>query len=163
MNRLQHQGKQLENKKLQKAQQANLENTFKPKIAKSSEILANERKKKVAQKMGIQPEQFENMNIDKAQFLRAQGELINQTKEEKAKRAIAQKMKTECTFTPNTNKKPFLKKVAQQIQSDDRTSVGSINLDGIAKKRDTTDDVFEQASSLKKSIITSETVRGKHD
>lgn len=72
-------------------------------------------------------------------------------------------MKTECTFTPNTNKKPFAKKVAQQIQSDDRTSVGSINLDGIAKKRDNTDDVFEQASSLKKSVITSEAVKGKHD
>lgn len=53
-------------------------------------------------------------------------------------------MKTECTFTPNT-KKPFIKKVAKQIQNDDRTSIGSINLDGIAKKKDTTDDVFEKS------------------
>ena len=72
-------------------------------------------------------------------------------------------MKTECTFTPNT-KKPFIKNVVQQTfrQIDDRTSIGSINLDGIARKRDT-DDVFEQASSLKKSMQTTDTSRGKHD
>jgi len=45
------------------------------------------------------------MNIDPVEFLRAQGDLLNATKEKRALAAIEEKFAKECTFAPDTKKK----------------------------------------------------------
>ena len=80
------------------------------------------------------------MNIDPVELLRAQGDLLAHNKKERAERAQAEKIAKECTFVPDTKKpkyKPFKK-----IEESERTSIGSINLNGIAKKKD--EDPFQQ-------------------
>lgn len=57
-------------------------------------------------------------------------------KKEKALRAQAEKLAKECTFAPDT-KKPKYKDFKKE---EERTSIGSINLNGIAKKKE--DDLF---------------------
>jgi NaMN:DMB phosphoribosyltransferase len=73
-------------------------------------MLAQERKKKIVEQLGIQGQEFENLKIDPVELLRAQGDLLAHNKKEKAEKAIAEKMAKECTFAPDTKKpkyKPF--------------------------------------------------------
>lgn len=83
------------------------------------------------------------MNIDPIELLRAQGDLLAHNKKERAEKAQAAKLAKECTFAPDT-KKPKYKTFKGKVQHEDieRTSVGSINLNGIAKKKDNDDDPF---------------------
>jgi hypothetical protein len=136
-NRLQFLGKQLENKKNEKAQQIiKQESTFKPKIAKGSEQLAQQRKIKIANQLGIDTQNLEGLNLDTVELLRAQGEFSNMTKLQKAQMLEEERFSKEYTFAPviSTRKPKANKRVMP-----DRTSVGSINLDGIAKKKQGTD------------------------
>ena len=75
-NRLQFVGKQLESKKDQKIQSIiKQESQFKPQIAKSSYLLAEKRKKKIAQQIGIDSQKIEESSLDSIELLRAQGQL----------------------------------------------------------------------------------------
>lgn len=133
MNSLQFKGKQLEQKKVQKVDQLLKQNTFKPEIGQSSELLAKERKKKIALQLGIDPEEVEQNHIDQFELLRAQGQLIKMSKEAKAQNEIQAKLAKECTFKPEIMKKSVIK--TSKPEDNGRASTGSINLSGIAKKR----------------------------
>ena len=67
--------------------------------------MALQRKRKLAQQLGIDVDKLEEMNIDPVEFLRAQGDLLNATKEKRALAAIEEKFAKECTFAPDTKKK----------------------------------------------------------
>jgi len=85
--------------------------------------MALERKKKMAAQLGKE-------DIDGVELLMIQGELRAQQKDEKAKKEQAERFAKYCTFVPKTNKKKKPSKV------ENRTSTGSINLEGVAKKKD---------------------------
>lgn len=84
VNRLQNEGRKLDQKKQHKVIEESKKNTFKPKIDQSSETLALQRKKKVAVQLGIDVDEVEARNIDPVEFLRAQGQLTSMTKEQRA-------------------------------------------------------------------------------
>lgn len=58
VNHLQFYKQQMDHKKDQRLLEAKNQNSFKPKIDKSSEILAIQRKIKFAEKIGLDPEQI---------------------------------------------------------------------------------------------------------
>lgn len=86
------------------------------------------------------------MNIDPTELLRAQGDMMAHNRVLKAEKAQADRLAKECTFAPDTKKpkyKTFNKKPYPNNEDISRASLGSINLEGIAKKKD--DDPFALA------------------
>ena len=71
LNRLQNEGIKLEKKKEQQVRIENSKNSFKPKIAVNSEMLALQKKKKVAAQLGIDIDEVDARDIDPVEFLRA--------------------------------------------------------------------------------------------
>lgn len=66
-----------------------------------------------------------------------QGNIQTQKKDQQAEQFKQRKFEKECTFAPATNKGNLYKKALNNpSQIDGRVSVGSINLDGVAKKKD---------------------------
>lgn len=86
--------------------------------------------------------------MDPANFLIYQGNIMKYKKERMAKQAQEEKFKKEHTFEPDTKltKNRVIKKSVKP-ENVMRTSVSSINLDGIARKRTTTVDVQEPNSA----------------
>jgi len=157
LNRLQHEGKKLEKKKDQQAQIENSKNSFKPQIAQTSELLALQRKKKVAAQLGIDMAEVDARDIDPVEFLRAQGQLSSMNKEERAQKVQEAKFAKECTFAPALSKKPIVTATAgarggrKLNEPQGRTSTSSINLEPIMKKKtgaSQSADPFAKASGL---------------
>lgn len=93
--------------------------------------------------MGLQEKDMVDEEImDPANFLIYQGNIMKYKKERMAKQAQEEKFKKEHTFEPDTKltKNRVIKKSVKP-ENVMRTSVSSINLDGIARKRTTTVDV----------------------
>ena len=111
--------------------------------------------------MGLDSKEITEEVMDPANFLRAQGNLLKYKKEQIAQKAKEEKFKKEYTFEPDTKltKNKVIPrhhpKTKINIGADDngegpvRTSISSITLDGIAKKKQTSssqvanDDPFE--------------------
>lgn len=149
LNRLQFYKHQLELKKTIQQEEEKSKLKFKPKIAQNSTWLANERKRKIAREMGLQDKDMDDEEImDPANFLIYQGNIMKYKKEQMAKQAQEEKFKKEHTFEPDT-KLTKNKMIKRSIKPENvmRTSVSSINLDGIAKKRTTTVDDSEPNSA----------------
>lgn len=143
LNRLQFYKRQLEFKKSIQQQEEKSKLSFKPQIATNSAYLANERKRKIAREMGLQEKDMDDEEImDPANFLMHQGNLMKYKKEQMARQAKEEKFKKEHTFEPDTKltkNKVIPKHPNQKLGGDGamRTSVSSINLDGIARKKTT--------------------------
>lgn len=89
--------------------------------------------------MGVEDDLNEEL-LDPANFLRAQGNLMKYKKEYMAKKMHEDNFKKHYTFAPDTKltKGKVIPKHPQQKPEENnpmRASVGSINLDGIAKKK----------------------------
>ena len=140
LNRLQFYKQQLEAKKSMKEMEENNKLSFKPQIATNSTYLANERKRKIAKEMGLQDKDMEDEELmDAGNFLMHQGNLMKYKKQQLARQAQEEKFKKEHTFEPDTKltKNKVIPKYSGQRPGENamRTSVSSINLDGIAKKK----------------------------
>lgn len=105
--------------------------TFKPKIDSKTAVLAHQHRIKVAKKLGINPNEVDLNSVDRMEFLRAEGEMNARHKHEDAERQREEKFKREHPFAPNLARR----KRSAQREEVGRASVGSINLDGIAKKK----------------------------
>ena len=95
--------------------------------------MATKYREKVAKKMGIDPKQVDLKTLDRTEFLRAQGYMQSKEKEQQAKNSKEAMFREQHTFNPDTRLSK--KKSVTKIEPVERTSIGSINLDGIAKKR----------------------------
>ena len=82
INRLQHQGKQLELKKGKIAEQENKKNTFKPQINQGSEVMANRRKEKSL--LQLNPPSDAVVSVDPVSKLRQSANKIQATQEQRA-------------------------------------------------------------------------------
>lgn len=93
--------------------------------------------------------------LDPANFLRAQGNLMKYKKEYMAKKMHEDNFKKHHTFAPDTKltKGKVIPKHPQQKPDENnpmRASIGSINLDGIAKKKSQSSGGFMKAADEKK-------------
>ena len=70
-----------------------------------------------------------------ADFLRAQGTLINEAKQQHAQKVIADQLARDCTFAPQTNAYRNRPKVDGRPPIG-RISTGSINLGAVARKQE---------------------------
>ena len=141
LNRLQFYKRQLDEKKILKKQEMENQLSFKPQIATNSAYLANERKKKIARQMGLDERNMAEAEVmDPANFLMHQGNVMKYKKEQIAKQVQEERFRKEYTFEPNTKltKGKVIPKHPNRAvpgETTMRTSVSSINLDGIAKKK----------------------------
>lgn len=96
--------------------------------------------------MGLDNRDLTDEMMDPANFLRAQGNMMNFKKEQLAKMKKEAEFKNNYTFEPDTKltkgkvvpKHPKSRvNIQQNGETQMRTSVSSINLDGIAKKKTT--------------------------
>ena len=70
-----------------------------------------------------------------ADFLRAQGTLVNEAKQQRAQKVMADQLARDCTFAPQTNAHRNKPK-ANGRPPTGRISTGSINLGAVAKKQE---------------------------
>ena len=101
----------------------------------------------MAAQLGIDEAEVDARNIDPVEFLRAQGEIRNINREERAFKEKEERLKKDCTFAPKLKKKPMVTKNLDQDKHQ-RVSTGSINLAGLANQKQK--DPFKQADGSSK-------------
>lgn len=79
----------------------------------------------------MNPHEVDINAVDTIDFLRAEGEMVAKMKQDKAALEKETEFREKHTFAPNVNRK----RKPRAAEPEQRPSIGSINLDGIAKHR----------------------------